>query len=353
MKYLLFVLVLPFSLSAFTQRIVKNRSLMYIEDEYDTVDSLLVANGFSERFIYKSNPDSPKLGESLVRHEEYDKKGKLIQLALGRDILQGKIDLLLTFNQLSDTTWSVVAKYPLHSEELTPGSFSWDTTINGTTTYIPLYKKDIEGNLVIRCVIGPRDENGLASYAKAYDINDSLIEILYSTYNEDQKKEWYDTVSDPYGKVENYHMVNAEVVYRTTDIYNKKGRKLQSSYVTQNLGSTDYVMDYTTYGYDKAGKLIARVEQGEDGSMCIERWYRKDEKLLRYTKDCDLSNDTLNEDRQYDRFGNLIFYGHVSIGMLPESKYSFRWTVSSKGLYLRKEEYYSVKIGFLERYEYK
>lgn len=353
MKYFLFVLVLVYSMPAFAQRIAKNRSIMYVEDEYDTVDSLLVANGYSERFIYKSNPDSPKLGESLVRHEVYDKKGKLKKLTLGRDILHGKVDILLTCNQLSDTTWSVVAKYPLHSQEVTPRSFSLDTTINGESTFIPLYKKDAEGNLVIRCVVGPRDENGLASYAKAYDINDSLIEILYSTYNGEQKKDWYDTVSDPYGRVENYHMVNADVIYRTTDIYNKKGRRLQSSYVTQNLGSTQYALDYTTYGYDETGKLIARVEQGEDGSMCIERWYRKDEKLLRYTKDCDLSNDTLNEDRQYDRFGNLIFYGHVSIGMLPESKYSYRWTVSPKGLYLRKEGYYSGKFGSLDRYEYK
>ena len=353
MKHFLFVFALALSSPVIAQRIVKNTLLPYIEYEYDSRDSLLVANGYTERYIYKSNPDSTKLAETLVRHEEYDKTGQLIRLALGRDILRGKINLLLTCNRMSDTTWSVVAKYPPKSEELTLVSFSLDTIIDGKRCIIPLYKKDSLGNLVIRCVIGQRDENGLASYAKVYDRDDSLIETYYSFYDGDQKKSWYDTVADLCGRTETYHMIDDKVIFRSTEMYNRHGRRLQSFYVTQNLGSVDYDLGYTIYGYGDAGKLICRINQGENGSMSIERWYRKDGKLVRYTKDNDLTNDSLNEDQWYDRFGNLIFLEHNSSGMRPPSNYSFRWTVSGKGLYLRKEEYNSGKLVSADRYEYK
>jgi len=353
MKYFLFVLVLLFSPPVFAQRIVKNILIPYIMDEFDTTDSLLISNGYSERLIYKSMSDSSKVGESLVRYEEYNKTGQLKRLTLGRDILHGKINLLLICNKLSDTTWSVVAKYPPGSEELTSISFSLDTIIDGKRIIIPLYKKDAEGNIVIRSVIGKRDEDGFASYAKTYDLNDSLIETYYPLYRGDQKKEWYDTVAGPYGRTENYHMVDDKVIFRSTEIYNKRNRRLQSSYVTQNLGSVDYDEGYTMYGYDTAGKQICRVSQGENGSIGIERWYSKDGKLTRYTKDYDLIDDSLNEDRRYDRYGNLIFLEHVSSDMWPVYRYSFRWDVSVQGLYQRKEEYYSGKLRSIYRYKYR
>jgi hypothetical protein len=292
-------------LPTIAQRIVFSYSLNDIDDVYDFVDTATLKRGFHILDLYTCQGNSFNKDSCIhYAHQQLDSAGRLIELIKGDDLAKKDIDYWVQYKKLSDSTYETLVKYPPRSKMISDLIFI-DTMIKGKFQHLSLYKKDKEGNIVMRSLYytDKYDETKI----ERYDLDNKLQQIFYPVGKRERKAEWVDSVVTDRDKTVRYHTKFPEHEYIWSNVLSKEGRLLETWYVNKGSGSLNEGFSKTMYIYDTAANPIIKILLDENNRFISEeRFYYKNKIVMRYTKDENLLDNEVNEEKIYDDNGRLI-----------------------------------------------
>ena len=294
-----------FVLPAFSQRILSHYSLNDIDDMYNFIDTFTVNRGFHTLDLYNCKSKFYQKDSCIhYAQQRLDSTGRLIELIKGNDLDNKKIDYWVLYKKLSDSNYQTLVTYPPGSTMISDLLFV-DTMIKGRYYHVSLYRKDKNGNIVIRSLYYINKYNELR--IERYDLDNKLQQIFYPLGKNDRTIEWVDSMTSNRQKTVSYHATLPGYEYTSGNVFSKDGRLLETFYMNTSPNNQEQSESKTLFVYDKAARPIIKISLGKNNLFVSEeRFYYKNEMLVRYTLDENLMDIDVNEEKVYNDSGYLI-----------------------------------------------
>ncbi len=335
-KLLIAALISCFFESGYSQKIVSNILLNDI-DVYRPSDTLFQKLKIQSIQLFGCNGNQ-KNEDSCILYcqKKFNDKGMLVEMIKGDNLMKDKIDYYIKYDQISDTTFETITKYPKNSTAVDESLFT-DSLINGQQQKLCVYKKDRSLNIYMRSVYRI-DKAGQILDIKRLDLDNNLKQIFYPLGNRKPKKQWTDSSIDEYHKTLSYNAIFEENYYKGVYIYDLSGRILESTYYNSTYGDTYKGDTKQVYIYDAQNNLVRKeIVDLDNQFVSEERFYYKGKALLRYVKYESPRIDEIDVERLYDSAGrNIESRGRIGI---PERPITWKYYYDDNGL-STKDEYY-------------
>jgi hypothetical protein len=253
----------------YSQRIVSNSLLFYIDDSYVETDTMVSKNNLTIADCYRclknTNGDDSCI---LVSQTAYDKAGRIIELLRGDNLSNKQIDFVVSYKWLSDTTMESIVKYPPSSTML-PESYYIDTLIKGSKRRIYLFKTDKNKDIHVRSVYS-MDASGFWKEIKRYDLNNKLVEIYFPMGNNVPKQNWSEMAVSNYDSIITESWDYGDYIIRSKNVYSKKGALKEVWDMTRWSGRSDSSITRSVCYYNENGHLSVKNNIDQDNQLLSE-----------------------------------------------------------------------------------
>jgi hypothetical protein len=339
------------SFSSFAQRIIENSFLWYIDDSYQSIDTIASKNHINTVNCYRwsKNADGPD-SVTLTSQKKFDSEGHVIELIQGDNLTNKQIDYMVSWKKLSDTTIESIALFPPVSKMISPYYFI-DTVIKGASKRIGLFKEDKSKNIYMRsvCTAG---SGFLWKEIKRYDLNNKLVEICYPQGNLKPREIVTNISVHEYDSVVTDSYIYDDYINKSKSIYSRKGTLKTIWNMTLWPGRSDSTLYGTMYYYDTEDRLVLKGNVDINNQITAEeRFYYNGRKLTRYTRDEDFNDSLFAEQRVYNSAGQIVYSN--SYNRFNGQNFIYKYLYDERGLLTRMEHYTNDELKYYERYEYK
>lgn len=335
---------------AYSQRIVNNVFLTNIDELYDFTDSMISKNNYSiVEYYFVNENDTINNKGVLFCKRKFGKDGNLIEMTLGDNLNENKIDYIVSFDKKSDSMFESITIFSYEST-LMDKNFFIDTTIKGKYKRICLYKRDEKQNIYVRSVYNI-NKNGKIEDIKRYDIDNKLIHIYYPFGSRKPKRESNDTLTNETYNIYTHHATFDENDYKVVSVFDKGNRLLErkTSNFTYAHGNESVYSEL--YSYDYTGHMVLKLKIGKNNQLLEEeRFFYDKNELLRHTIDRNISDSILNEETIY-REGRKMEY--TSIELYSTDKIMWKFFYNKEGLRCRDDYYLNGQKKSSRIYKYK
>jgi hypothetical protein len=305
MKYIILYLIASIIFGPVAaQRIITHYSITDIDDSYNFMDTGTVKRGYHILDLYSCQGNRFNK-DSCVHYmrQQLDSAGRLVELINGEDLVKKKINYWVKYKRLSDSSCEAIIKYPPGSQNI-PELIFVDTVIKGKPRHLSLYKKDREGNIVLRSVYYA---NKYELKIERYDLDNKLVQIFYPLGINERKAEWVDSTETSFNKTVTYHTTFPGNEYVSGDVVDKDGRLLETFYVNRDPANMNIEMSKTVFVYDTASNPVRKITLDKNNRFVSEEQYvYKNKRVVRYTMDYNLLDNDVNEEKVFDENGRLV-----------------------------------------------
>jgi hypothetical protein len=334
----------------YSQRILTNTILSYIDDSFVETDTMLSKNNLTTAACYRCMKNNDYDSCVLVSQAGYDKFGRIIELTRGSDLINKLIDIIVSYKWFSDTTMESIAKCTA-GQTILPGSYFVDTVINGRQKRMSLFKTDREGRIYIRSVYSI-NRDGFPLEIKRYDLNGKLVEIYFPAGNIQSNQNWIEVAVSSYDSIIISSWAFDNYINRRKLIYTPTGVLKEVWDWTKWRDRSDSIISRSVNYYDDNGKLIVKDEVDQNNRLLSEtRLYYRNNKLIEYTSDHSFNDSLFDEQKKYNSSGQIIFSSDCNV--YNGECFVFKYFYDDKKLLRRKEYYVNDELKYYQRYEYK
>lgn len=346
-KFILLIVAILLCKSGYSQRIVDNKLLFYIDDAYIETDTMVskinLKTADCYRCIKNDNGDDSCI---LITKTRYDSAGRIIELIKGNDLDKKQIDFVASYKWLTDTSMESIVKLPTGSTMIS-GNFDIDTIIKGKKKTICLYKADENKDIYVRSVYSMHG-NGFWTEIRRYDLNDKLVEIYFPLGRNVAKRTWTEVAVGKNDSIITQSWDYDSYIIRSKNVYSKKGVLKE----VWSQGQEDSFVFRSVHYYNDNGQLIVKNDIDQDNRLLSEeRSFFKDKKLIRYTRDNDFNDSLFAEQVIYNNCGQPAYSSNYN--SINGQNFIYKNFYDARHLLVRREYYINEDLQEYLRYEYR
>lgn len=298
---LLSFLISPVLCSA--QRIVRN---VFDFDLLKTYGKEVISSGYRVIKTYKC-PD-PVFDEkkcTCERKEVINEGGKVIKLIAGNNVTANNINYQIAFQYVNDSLCYALTEYKArYVDSLHP--YHHDTIIKGKLVYLSPYKREANGNLIIKSELHFHNNSSLPLVANRYDAKGKLQEIYYPVGKLEPSRAWVDSVITVDSKTYYSHSLFSAYERHSYNKYSLNGVLLETSYIILSNNARPSI-NKTIYVYNDSMQLVNRYGVGADNIVYqSEKFYYQNGKVIKHVIDKNEGDGVEDEVNIYDEDGQKI-----------------------------------------------
>jgi hypothetical protein len=284
------------------------------------------------------------------RREFYDDSGRLFKLVSGLDIDRKKIYYIVNYTSTSDTVCHVLTEYMAKYVD-SLSLFMYDTIIKGKYKRNDIYKRELDGNLIVNSIVRYETGKTLPKIIERFDRDGSLKQIYYPLGNRIPLREWTDSLFANETKTVFYNAIYRENEYYACDKYSRKGLLLESGYSNYTPNSTPDIQN-TIFIYGDSSMLLFKHSYGPNNVFRqSERFIYQDGILRKRILDYDPNDNIDNKTWIYNAKGQLIERHNTSTNF---QRSDWKWVYIYKNdLQVRADYYFKQEYSYSTHFIYK
>lgn len=314
------------------------------------VDSMIALNRITYMEEYYSRDQEEKLKKmKLVRKSKFDTAGRIVNCVVGSDINLGKVDIVMSYNLVNDTTIRQVAKISYDKVKSLPVFFS---------------DENIKETKLEKLVFGHNQDSFVTVQSKFYGAQGSTP-VRIERFNKDNRlfQIWYPlgleepkiVNSDTFRNERSNRVATTIFEWRQSKTkvikeFNSRGELVMEINASKRTSDSTYSYSTEYYFYDQVGRII-RINRsdGDNQLKSTYEYHYKGEVLARFDR-FDEPDSTPAVTKIYDEITGKL---NTSEDRTGKNIIQLRYKYNSLGLVEQIDEFKNHKRVSMRLFKYR